>query len=302
MLDSIYEPTPHRGWLPFVWLAPVIGILLVGLSSVPIDFLTEHWGLVNAKGDPLTAPAFCLFLLLPFASMAAATYAWTHFVERRGLATLGLTGSGKLRKFLVGVSIGILMMGLAISAIWLAGGYRAEARFPAFASASSLLWIAILLPCFAFQSSVEEFIFRGWLLSSVTRRWNFAAGIIATSLAFTFLHYSPHQPLRVISLSFLFSVFACAWALRANSIWGVMGWHAGWNWFAGVGFGVPITGLDVHLPALLERLVPVGPAYLTGGYDGPEGSVLTIALLATASILVFALSANQTPKLVAAKV
>ncbi|MEO8455860.1 MAG: type II CAAX endopeptidase family protein [Sphingomicrobium sp.] len=273
--------------------------MLVGLSSVPIDLLMERWGLANARGNPETAPAFCLFLLLPFATMASATYAWTHFVERRGLATLGLSGSGRLRKFLGGVAIGISMMGLAISSIWLLGGYRAVAQFPAFASASSLFWIAILLPCFAFQSSVEEFIFRGWLLSSVTRRWNVVAGIIATSLAFTFLHYSPHQPMRVIGLSFLFSVFACAWALRANSIWGVMGWHAGWNWLAGVGFGVPITGLDVHLPALLETLVPVGPDYLTGGYEGPEGSVLTLFLLTFASMLVFALTANAPPKLVA---
>ena len=158
--------------------------------------------------------------------MAAATYAWSRYVERRGLETLGLTGSDRLRKFLGGLAIGIAMMGLAISAIWLAGGYRAETSFPAFASASSLFWIAFLLPCFAFQSSVEEFIFRVWLLSSVTRRWNLVAGIVATSLAFTFLHYSPHQPLRVACLSFLFSVFACAWARRANSIWGVMGWHA----------------------------------------------------------------------------
>ncbi|HEY6814664.1 MAG TPA: type II CAAX endopeptidase family protein [Croceibacterium sp.] len=302
MQSMIYEPSPHRGWLPWVWLAPAICILLVALSSVPIDLLMEQWDLVDAKGDPLTAPAFCLFLLLPFASMAAATYAWSRYVERRGVETLGLGGSARLRKFLGGVIIGIAMMGLAISAIWLAGGYRAEASFPAFASASSLFWIAVLLPCFAFQSSVEEFIFRGWLLSSVTRRWNLAAGIVATSLAFTFLHYSPHQPLRVTCLSFLFSVFACAWARRANSIWGVMGWHTGWNWFAGVGFGVPITGLDVHLPALLEKLVPIGPDYLTGGFDGPEGSVLTLALFAIASLALFALPANVPPKPVASGV
>jgi membrane protease YdiL (CAAX protease family) len=299
MPNMIYEPSPHRGWLPSVWLAPVICIFLVGLSSVPIDLLMEHWGLVNAKGDPPTAPAFCLFLLLPFATMAAATYAWCHYVERRGLNTLGLTGSGGLRKFLGGLAIGIAMMGLAISAIWLAGGYRAEASFPAFASAWSLFWIAVLLPCFAFQSSVEEFIFRGWLLSSVTRRWNLVAGVVATSLAFTFLHYSPHQPLRVTCLSFLFSVFACAWVRRANSIWGIMGWHAGWNWFAGVGFGAPITGLDVHLPALLEKLAPIGPDYLTGGFDGPEGSVMTLAMLVIGSLSVFALPANGPPKLVA---
>ena len=301
MAHLIYASTPHRGWLPWVWLAPLVCILLVGLSSVPVDFLIGGWGLTDARGNPLTAPAFGLFLLLPFAAMAAATYAWVRFVERRGLLTLGLTGPGGLRKFLAGLVIGIAMMAAAIASIWLAGGYRAEAHFPAFASASSLLWIAILLPCFAFQSSVEEFIFRGWLLSTVSRRWNVAAGTIATSLAFTFLHYSPHQPLRVVCLSFLFSVFACAWARRANSLWGVMGWHAGWNWFAGVGFDVPITGLDVHLPALLVKLGPVGPDYLTGGYDGPEGSVLTLALLAIGSLLMFALPAGTPAKTEAAE-
>ncbi len=98
-------------------MPPVICILLVGLSSVPIDLLMEHWGLVNAKGDPLSALAFCLFLLLPFAFMAAATYAWSRYVERRGLETLGLTRSGGLRKFLGGLAIGIAMIGLAISAM-----------------------------------------------------------------------------------------------------------------------------------------------------------------------------------------
>jgi membrane protease YdiL (CAAX protease family) len=292
MANAIYDPGPHRGWLPWVWLAPIICILLVGVSSVPVDLLLERLGLVDANGDPRTAPAFCIFLIAPFAAMAAAVLAWTHFVERRGLATLGLAGPGRLRKFLSGTAIGVAMMSLAIGAIWLAGGYRPEAVLPAFHSSSSLLWIAILLPCFAFQSSVEEFIFRGWLLSSVTRRWNLAAGIVATSLAFTFLHYSPQQPLRVTCLSFLFSVFACAWARRANSLWGVMGWHAGWNWFAGVGFGVPITGLDVHLPALLIKLVPVGPDWLAGGLEGPEGSVLTLALLALASLLLWAIPLN----------
>lgn len=250
-----------------------------------MDFLLEFLGLVDSNGDPISAPAFCVFLLLPFAAMAIGALAWVHFVERRTLATIGLGGGDRLNRFLRGLAIGIGMMALAILAIWLAGGYRAAGHFPAFADPASLMWIAVLLPCFAFQSGVEELIFRGWLLSSVTRKWNLAAGMIATSLAFTFLHYSPHQPLRVTALAFLFSIFACAWASRANSIWGVMGWHAGWNWFDGVGFGLPITGLDVHLPALMEKLVPIGPDYLTGGFDGPEGSVLTLAQLSAASLL-----------------
>jgi hypothetical protein len=81
--ETLYSRAPHRGWLPWFWLAPLICKLLVGLSSVPIDFLLEFLGLVDSKGDPLSAPAFCVFLFLPFAPMAVAVLAWTHLVERR---------------------------------------------------------------------------------------------------------------------------------------------------------------------------------------------------------------------------
>lgn len=264
----------------------MICILLVAFSSVPLDLGLEWIGVIDAAGQPVSAPAFCLNLLVPFAGMGAAIWAWSRYVERRSLATMGLTGDGRLRKYMAGLAIGVGMMAVAVMLIWLAGGYAGEGILPAFSAPASLVWIAILLPCFAFQSGVEEFIFRGWLLSAVTRRWNMLAGFIASSCAFSFLHFSPHQPLREIIMTFTFGLFACAWARRTGSIWGVMGWHAGWNWITGVGFAVPITGFDLDLPALLVQLTPTGPDFLTGGAAGPEGSVLTIALLAAAALLV----------------
>lgn len=285
MTQMIFSPEPHRGRLPWAVLSPIVCILLVAFSSVPVDLGLERMGLVDATGNPRSTFGFCVFLLLPFAAMGAAVWAWTRFVERRSLATLGLTGTQRLRRYLTGLAIGIGMIALAIISIWLAGGYVSGDVFPAFSAPASLFWIAILLACFAFQSGVEEFIFRGWLLSTATRRWNLTAGFIASSVAFTFLHFSPHQPVREIIMSFTFGLFACAWAWRAGSIWGVMGWHAGWNWMTGVGFAVPITGLDLRLPALLVQLTPVGPDVLTGGPAGPESSVLTISLLAAATLL-----------------
>lgn len=285
MTQTIFSPKQHRGWLPWAWLSPLICILLVAFSSVPFDFGLEWIGLVDAQGKPRSAFGFCLFLLVPFAAMGAAVWAWSRFVERRSLATLGLTGAQRLPKHLAGLAVGVGMMALAIVSIWLAGGYVGKDILPALSSPESLFWIAILLACFVVQSGVEEFIFRGWLLSTATRRWNLAAGFIASTSAFTFLHFSPHQPVREIIMAFTFGLFACAWAWRAGSIWGVMGWHAGWNWFAGVGFAVPITGFDLQLPALVVQLTPSGPDFLTGGPAGPESSVLTIGLLATATLL-----------------
>lgn len=285
MSQTIFSPEPHRGWLPWTGLAPIVCVLLVAFSSLPLDFGLEWIGLTDARGEPFSAFGFCLLLLLPFSAMGAAVWAWVRFVERRSLATLGLTGPHRLGKFAAGLAVGVGMVVLATSSIWVAGGYVGKDVFPALFAPASLLWIAILLACFVVQTGVEEFIFRGWLLSTVTRRWNLIAGFIASSLAFTFLHFSPHQPVREIIMAFTFGLFACAWAWRAGSLWGVMGWHAGWNWITGVGFEVPITGLDLKLPALLVQLTPTGPDYLTGGPAGPESSVLTIGLLAAATLL-----------------
>jgi uncharacterized protein len=285
MTQTIFSPEPHRGWLPHAWLSPIVCILLVAFSSLPLDFCLEWMGLIDAKGKPLSTFGFCLSLLLPFVSMGAAVWAWSRFVERRSLATMGLTGAHRLRKHVAGFAGGIGMMAVAIVSIWFAGGYVSHDVFPAFSSPVSLFWIAVLLACFVVQSGVEEFIFRGWLLSTATRRWSLTAGFIASSAAFAFLHFSPNQPAREIVMTFTFGLFACAWAWRADSIWGLMGWHAGWNWFTGVGFAVPITGFDLQLPALLVKLTPTGPDYLTGGPAGPEGSVLTIGVLAAATLL-----------------
>jgi len=286
MTNTLFSSEPHRGWLPWAWLSPVICILLVAFSSLPLDFGLEWIGLTDARGEPRSAFGFCVLLVVPFAAMGAAVWAWSRFVERRRLATLGLTGGQRLRKYLTGLAIGVGMVALAVVLIWLAGGYVSGEVLAALSSPASLFWVVVLLACFAVQSGVEEFIFRGWLLSTATRRWNLLAGFIASSTAFTFLHFSPHQPVREIIMAFTFGLFACAWAWRAGSIWGVMGWHAGWNWITGVGFGVPITGLDLQLPALLVQLTPTGPDMLTGGEAGPESSVLTIGVLAAATLLV----------------
>ena len=284
MKQSIYSPEPHRGWLPWTWLAPIVCILLVGFSSTPFDLWLEELSLVDAKGEPSSAAGFCVFLLVPFVAMATAVWVWVRFVERRELSTVGLTGTARLRKFLSGLAIGVAMMAVATVSIWLLGGFGAEDAFPAFGSPAALFWIAMLLLCFVVQAGVEEFIFRGWLLSVATRRWNLATGFVASTVGFTFLHLSRDIPIQDVVMTVTFSLFACAWAWRANSIWGVMGWHAGWNWIGGVGFDVPITGLEVHLPALFVRLVPEGSAVLNGGASGPESSVLTTGMLAVATL------------------
>lgn len=40
------------------------------------------------------------------------------------------------------------------------------------------------------------------------------------------------------------------------------------------GFELPVTGIDAGVSALLVKLVPHGPDIVTGGAEGPEGSLI----------------------------
>jgi hypothetical protein len=72
-----------------------------------------------------------------------------------------------------------------------------------------------------------------------------------------------------------------------------MGWHSAWNWLLAVGFEVPVTGINANVPALLVKLFPVGPEYLTGGAPGPEGSLCCTFLVIGATLVRLSLPAKK---------
>jgi uncharacterized protein len=283
MTQMIFSDETPKGWIPPSIAAPFICIFLLVISMLPGDLGLAYLGFTEPMGPPRGPLGFFL-MLVSFSALGLAVSGWVRWVEKRSLASAGLCGDGGLRKFLTGLAVGIAMMGAIVTAIALSGGYRVADLAPAYASPAALGWISLLLAGFTVQASVEEFVFRGWLFSTVMRRWNITAAFILSSAAFTFVHFSPRISLLELVMTFIFAIFACAWVRRSNSIWGVMGWHVGWNWFGGTGFDVPITGLDTGLPALVVKMVPVGPAYLTGAGEGPEGSIFTLALLTAASL------------------
>ncbi len=292
--SAIYSTEPAKGWLPWGAFAPFLGVLLVAVPTVSVDFALEHFRLENAKGDPLGLTGLFAFLIFPFVALGLVVFAWVLLVERRPLATIGLAGPKRAKNLLIGLSIGMATVSAVVGAIWTAGGLEAREFGPALSSPSALLNIGLLLVCFAVQSSVEEIVFRGWLLSAVAGKFNVPIAIVLNAIVFAFLHYSPHQPVLVIVSSLLFAVFACCWALKARNIWGVMGWHAGWNWLLATGFELPVTGIDAKQPALLVRMLVRGPNDLTGGAQGPEGSYLcSVFFVCASAFLLYRMKRNR---------
>jgi uncharacterized protein len=271
---SLYSSEPARGWLPWGVLAPILLILFVAIPTIAGSKALQYFRLADDKWQPIGMAGWVGFLVVPFVATGLLVLAWIRFVERRSLASIGLAGPGGGAPFLRGLGIGVATSLAVVATIWIAGGYQAHGYAKAFSSPTAPTNIAILLLCFIVQAGVEEIIFRGWLMSVLARKFNVIISVTVTCVVFAALHFGRETPWNVVLLTVLFSLFTCVWALKANSIWGVMGWHAGWNWLLAVGFEVPVTGLDTKTPALLVKLVPQGSDYLTGGAHGPEGSLL----------------------------
>lgn len=290
-LDSgeLYPGTRPPGWMMPGVLTPVFALALVVAAALLGDMLIASFVRLDARGNPVDMNGLVAFTLVPFALTAILLIAWMRGVEQGSLANLGL-GSGSprrlLRSFAVGWLVGIFTLLLVVVVIGLCGGYSLPDARTAWQEPASLLPIFGLLVGFAVQASTEELLFRGWLLSSLTRKFNIATGVLLSSALFALLHFSRGQSLLVSFALFLFGVFCALWAWRARDISGVMGWHSGWNWLLAVGFGLPLTGLDVGIPALLLPLKPVGADWLTGGAQGPEGSIVCVAFFIVGCIVI----------------
>ena len=266
--------------MPWALLTPVIGLAMVIIPVLATNGLLESWGFIDAEANPVGLYGLIVFLTIPFGLMALLTLAWVWLVERRPMANIGLTRVGAMPSFARGLGLGLLTILSVVVAILLAGGFEVGRIAPALSSPQGLLGIALLAPSFILQAGSEELLFRGWLLSALGRKLNLALAATISSALFALLHYGPGQPWLVTLGGFLYGLFAACWAIKAGNIWGVMGWHAAWNWLLAVGFELPVTGLDAHVPALLAKLTPQAGAVLTGGAEGPEGSIFCVAFLA----------------------
>jgi membrane protease YdiL (CAAX protease family) len=131
----------------------------------------------------------------------------------------------------------------------------------------------------------EEFTFRGYLFFSFARRVRFWPAAIFISLLFGAAHIPNHgeTPLgiaQVIGTGLLF----CLMIRRTGNLWFALGYHAMWDWAETFFYGTPDSGL-VGVGRYLNSSVQ-GPDWLTGGSAGPEGSVLSLAVLVLCALLI----------------
>ncbi len=180
----------------------------------------------------------------------------------------------------VGFLIAGVMMGViyAIEAAagWLRFDGWAWQTLPAGTVALGLLSGLLAFTLVGFQ---EELLHRGYILQNVRDGMGLRWGLLLSSGIFALMHLgNPNATWYSILPGLTAAGFFLAFGwVRTRQLWLPIGVHIGWNFFEGIVFGFPVSGIDV---VGLVRQTPTGPTYLTGGPFGPEAGLLLVPALA----------------------
>jgi membrane protease YdiL (CAAX protease family) len=200
----------------------------------------------------------------------------TALIERRKLSNLNLSLKGFFPRIIQGLVTGLAALSLLIGLLWLC---RAITFGPIVMHGADVWrWGAGWGLAFIMVGLAEEFMFRGYLLQTLARGLNFRWAAVIMAALFGLAHggnpgETPIGLGIVVLVAFVFSL--SIW--KTGTLWWALGFHASWDWAQSFLYGVADSGHPA-VGALMSAKA-AGPDWLSGGSDGPEGSVLAVVVM-----------------------
>lgn len=272
--------TPEKDRLRAGWrFALFVGLMIV--LGIPIGLLGSQLMRLTGLDGMLGAQVVNLIYFLVGIGIAR------RWIDRRSFASLGVTwGPHAWRDLLIGIAIALPMMGL-IFAIEQMAGWLKVLRFVWQMPNSAAIWreAAVTFLLFVLVGWNEELVSRGYILQNLEDGLNTFWALVISAGLFGAAHLgNPNATWVSAAGIFLAGLFLGYAYLRTRSLWLPIGLHIGWNFFEGVVFGFPVSGLNI--PHLVQIHVS-GPVLWTGGAFGPEAGLVVIPALALGTWLVY---------------
>ena len=258
---------PFWKWLLCVLFGMIIFMALYVLASAGVIAIPIPW-------VRLPASVVAGFLGLFFYAI------WTNLTEHRPITELYLKRMWK--DLGLGLLLGVVYFGAVVGVMSLLGGFSITgAHFNWFPQLGSFLFFFLV-------AVFEEIIFRGVLFRMIDDRWNTAAALLVSSLAFGALHMFntgatiwSSVAIAIEAGLLLGAAYKCS-----GTLWLPIGIHWAWNYVQGNVLGFAVSGTQVN-DKIFNSIIS-GPDWMTGGIFGAEASVpavgvgllLTIILLA----------------------
>ncbi|TCK27333.1 CPBP family intramembrane glutamic endopeptidase [Pseudonocardia endophytica] len=267
-MDAARRPTGPIIAILIVLAAVAIGQVVIG---VPLYLVLFGIGQPNQGG--LGYQLYATLVL--FSATTLALYLWIRFKERRPFETVGFRS--RPSRIWLGAAAGLVMFAVIVL-VGVVSGQMTVALRPV--TAGLVGGVLIALAGFVVQGSTEEILTRGYLLQAAARRWGLVAGVALQAAVFALLHgINPGTSVLALVNLVLVALFLAGWALLEGGLWGVCAWHAVWNWTQGNVWGLLVSGQPIETSLLSTRSVPDASDLVTGGGFGPEGGLVTTAVL-----------------------
>lgn len=204
-------------------------------------------------------------------------------LEDRSLLSYGLRDSVAAARLSVGSLTGFASLTLMLLSL------RATHHLlfgPRHIGGSQLLQAALLNALgFLIVGLFEENAFRGYALHTLAEGIGFWPAALVMSFLFAWLHMQNQGESKVgIIAVFAFGMMLAFSLWRTGSLLWAIGFHFMWDYSESFLYGVPDSGIVQPEHLLSTRLS--GPAWITGGSVGPEGSWFIFLVLGMITLLI----------------
>ncbi|MBQ3040758.1 MAG: CPBP family intramembrane metalloprotease [Clostridia bacterium] len=229
--------------------------------------------------ESIKTPSWLVAIELASLALAGVTAIfYCKKFEKRPLKSLGLRGGkGAIGEAFLGLGIGIVITALVV-------GFAFATTSISFKFNSSFTTVFyLLIPACFISALAEELLWRGYLMTSLSRDSSPIRSILIMSIVYTVFHIS-FNPILILN-SFLFSFFMGVYVFKRGSIWGATFINFVWTYVTTAIFGsfLPIAGTT---PSILTTVF-LRADYVSGGelFGFFGGLALTLIIVLATCVL-----------------
>ncbi|MBL7697712.1 MAG: CPBP family intramembrane metalloprotease [Chitinophagaceae bacterium] len=256
----------EQGWIRAI----ILVIVYTGLSLL--------WGYYVWSPELWFTVSFVLSFLLVFL--------FRKVLDRRSFESLGFNPAHFYPDAVIGFAIGTFLVCIGALALY----YLNYLRWLDVVYESSDFFISLaVLAMIAFS---EELIFRGYVLRNLMKSFGKWTALVISAVLFSIVHYSNLGiPALGLINTLLGGLVLGITYIVTRSLWMPIFLHLSWNFIQGPVLGFRVSGLTFESVLSIESS---GPALLTGGAYGFEGSVVCTIILALAFVAGCYLESSKT--------
>ena len=268
------------------------------VSAKPMNEALEAKGLLNTNltfrqsyeiaAEVSAKPGVMIPTLFSTGFGTIISIIYVRFFEVRYVRSMGCRKKKAGVHYITGLGVGALMM-TTITMLTVISG----ANSLSLCSGINYGIIVLYFMGFLMQGMSEEFIFRGYFMTTLGGSHSPYAAILISSAAFGLAHSANPgiSPLAMFNLIF-YGVFAAVYMIHFDNIWGVCGLHSIWNFTQGNVYGISVSG-NTSTESIFLTSSKSSNDILTGGKFGIEGSIFTTLVLLSGTVIILLLEKRK---------